>query len=75
MTVIWKGYYRKIYLIYDFRPPAPQTSRKQKNHAQHGGCFLFAGLEIRDGDPPICKEHPSQQHQISSYGYILNGIS
>ncbi len=22
--------------------------QKNKNHAQHGGCFLFAGLEHRD---------------------------
>ena len=23
--------------------------KKQNNHAQHGGCFLFAGLKLRDG--------------------------
>jgi hypothetical protein len=22
--------------------------KNKKNHAQHGGCFLFAGLELRD---------------------------
>lgn len=26
-----------------------KVDEKQKNHAQHGGCFLFAGLKLRDG--------------------------
>ncbi len=29
--------------------------KNKKNHAQHGGCFLFAGLELRDGER---SEHP-----------------
>jgi hypothetical protein len=34
---------------------------KQKKHAQHVSCFLFAGLEQGDGDPPNGGEHPSQR--------------
>ena len=26
-----------------------KVDEKQKNHAQRGGCFLFAGLKLRDG--------------------------
>ena len=29
--------------------------KNKKNRAQHGGCFLFAGLELRDGER---SEHP-----------------
>jgi hypothetical protein len=30
---------------------------KQKNHAQRGGCFIFAGLKLRDGER---SEYPRQ---------------
>jgi len=29
-----------------------------KNHAQHGGCFLFAGMELRDHRRSIATEVP-----------------
>lgn len=35
-------------------------TEKQKYHAQHGVCFVFAGLKLRDGER---SEHPRQLHK------------
>jgi hypothetical protein len=42
---------------------------------QHGGCFLFAGLKLRDGDPPKGGEHPlilRQKAKVKSKKFLKN---
>ena len=37
-----------------------KVDEKQKNHAQHGSCFLFAKREQGDREAALAAEHPLQ---------------
>lgn len=44
--------------------------RKQKNHAQHVGCFLFSGLKLRDQQSYSRQLHP--EPHSNECGFFLN---